>query len=140
VTPPLASLRSLLDRLPPEWRHRLFVAYVVAMMLVFLTPMPDTGLVEPIYLDKAVHLGLFFGFALVLYIDRAASPGLTFLISTMFAGAVEIVQVVLPFREFEMGDFVAGAAGAGLGAVLVRWMGRHVSRVAPEPTQESEDP
>jgi VanZ family protein len=102
--------------LTPQWRHRLFIAYAVAMILVFLTPSPDIG-IEFRYIDKAVHCGLFFGFAIMFHLDRRPSPWGTFLISAILAGAVELVQWVLPFREVELADFLAGAAGAALGSV-----------------------
>lgn len=109
---------SLPDRLRPEWRHRLFVAYAVAMILVFLIPTPDTG-VEVRHIDKAVHFGLFFGFALMYYVDRRIAPGRMFLISAVFAAGVELVQWVLPFRDVEFADFAAGALGAGFATILV---------------------
>ncbi len=108
----------LSDRLKPEWRHRLFVAYAVAMLVIFLTPTPDIG-VEFEDIDKAVHFGLFFGFALMFYLDRRVSPGRTFLTSAIFAAGLELVQWVLPFRDVELADFIAGAAGAALAAVIL---------------------
>lgn len=108
----------LSDRLTSEWCHRLFVAYAVAMLLVFLTPTPDTG-IQFGYIDKAVHFGLFFGFALMFYLDRHGSPGRMFLISAAFAAVVELVQWVLPFRDVELADFIAGAAGAALATVIL---------------------
>ncbi len=108
----------LSDRLTPEWRHRLFLAYAVAMLLVFMTPTPETG-IEFSYVDKAVHFGLFFGFALMFYLDRRVTPGRTFLISAIFAAGVELVQWVLPFRDVELADFIAGAAGAALATVIL---------------------
>jgi VanZ family protein len=111
-----------------EWRHRLFVAYLIAMALVFLTPTPETG-IESRYVDKAVHLGLFLGLALVYYYDRRSTPGWAFLMSTMFAASVELVQSLLPYREGDWWDFVAGAAGSVIGMALVLWSGRR--RPAP---------
>jgi VanZ family protein len=108
----------LSDRLRPEWRHRLFVAYAVAMVLVFVIPTPNTG-IEVRAIDKAVHFLLFFGFALMFYLDRHAGPGRIFLLSAGFAAAIELVQWVLPFREVELADFIAGAAGAALAAVIL---------------------
>jgi VanZ family protein len=124
----------LSDRLTPEWRHRLFIAYAVAMLLTFLTPTPDFG-IEFGYIDKAVHFGLFLGFALMFHLDRRGSPWWTLLISAILAAGVELVQWVLPFREVELGDFIAGAAGAALGAVLVLLKRRQVSRVAARSAQ-----
>jgi glycopeptide antibiotics resistance protein len=106
------------ERLTPQWRHRLFVAYAVAMLLVFLTPTPDIG-VEFSYIDKAVHVGLFFGFALMFYLDRRGSPWWTLLASAILSAAVELVQWVLPFREVDFADFIAGAAGAALATVIL---------------------
>jgi VanZ family protein len=107
---------SPFNRLTSQWRHRLFLAYVVVMVLIFLTPSPDTG-IDWSYIDKAVHFVLFFGFALMFYLDRHRGPGRIFLISAGFAAGIELVQWVLPFRDVELADFIAGTAGAALAAV-----------------------
>jgi VanZ family protein len=103
---------QLADRLSRQWRHRLFIAYMVAMVLLFVTPVPQPELLESRYIDKVVHFGLFFGFALLFHTDRAANPGWTFLISTLFAALIELAQWLLPFRDVDWMDFIAGAAGA----------------------------
>ena len=105
--------------IPAQWRHRLFIAYVICMVLLFLTPTPDLGLEELSHIDKVVHLGLFFGFALLFYLDRSMSPPRIFLISTLFAGTIELIQWLLPFRDLEWGDFLASAGGAALASLLV---------------------
>jgi VanZ family protein len=116
-------LAQLSDRLSPEWRHRLFITYVVGMGLVFLTPMPDAGM-ESRFVDKAVHFGMFVGFALVLHWDRRTNPGLTFLLSAILAAAIELVQWVLPFRDAEWEDLAAGLLGAALVTIPGLWMRR----------------
>jgi VanZ family protein len=120
------------DRLTPQWRHRLFVGYAVAMLLAFLTPTPNTG-IEFSYIDKVAHFGLFFGFTLLFYLDRHAGLGRIFLISVIFAVAIELVQWVLPFRDVEVADVLAGAAGAALATVALRLLGRHVRSGAAAP-------
>ncbi len=117
----------LSDRVTPQWRHRLFIGYAAAMVLAFLTPTPDTG-IEFSYIDKAVHFGLFFGFTLLFYLDRHARLGWIFLISVIFAAAIELVQWVVPFREVELADFIAGSAGAALAAAALLLLGRHGRR------------
>lgn len=112
----------LSERVSAQWRHRLFIGYAVAMLLVFLTPTPDTG-IEFSYIDKVAHFGLFFGFTLLFYLDRHARLGRIFLISVIFAAAIELVQWGLPFREVELADFIAGSAGAGLAAVALLLLG-----------------
>jgi VanZ family protein len=99
--------------------HRIFTLYVLAMALAFLVPVPTTPLAESTHLDKLVHFGVFLGFALLFHLDRPLKVGWTFLISCAFAGAIELVQWFLPYRDADWWDFVAGAAGAGVGAVLV---------------------
>jgi hypothetical protein len=53
-----------------QWRHRVFVGYVVAMIVVFLLPAPSTPLAESKHVDKLVHFGIFLGFTILLYGDR----------------------------------------------------------------------
>ena len=100
-------------------RHRVFVGYVALMVLVFLAPVPATPLAESNHLDKLVHFGIFLGFALLLQVDRGPKVWWAILVSSAFAGAIELAQWVLPYREGDWWDFVAGAAGATFGTVLM---------------------
>jgi VanZ family protein len=105
-------------------RHKIFVLYVVAMLLAFLLPTPATPLAESQHVDKVVHFGIFLGFALLFYRDRHWSAWWTFLPSAAFAGAIELVQSTLPYRQGDWLDFLAGTAGAALGTALVLWQQR----------------
>ena len=107
------------QRTATGWRHKVFVVYVLVMILAFLLPVPPTPLEKFDYIDKLVHFGIFLGFALLFYIDRHWRAWWTFLISSGFAGGIELAQASLPYREGDWLDFVAGAAGAGLGTLLV---------------------
>jgi VanZ family protein len=131
-------LMSLSEPPAPEWRHKVFVGYVVVMVLVFLLPVPNTPLAESRHVDKVVHLGIFLGFALLFNIDRHWRVLWTFLISVMFAGGIELVQGTLPYREGDWVDFAAGVAGAGLGAVLVLLINRQ-GRLAARSAQSGTD-
>ena len=101
------------------WRHKAFIGYVVVVALVFLLPVPPTPLEELNHVDKLVHFGVFLGFALLFYIDRASRTRWILLTSFAFAAVIELVQSILPYREGDWWDFVAGAAGASVGAVLL---------------------
>jgi len=101
-----------------EWRHKVFVCYVAVMLLVFLLPVPTTPVAESRHVDKLAHFGIFLGFALLCHIDRQWKAWWTFLISVAFAGGIELVQSILPYREGDWLDLVAGAAGGALGVVL----------------------
>jgi VanZ family protein len=107
-----------------EWRHIVFVCYTAVMVLAFLLPMPATPLAESKYVDKLVHFGIFAGFALLCWMDQQRAAWWTFFISVAFAGGIELAQWTLPWREGDWMDFAAGAAGAGLGTILVLWIER----------------
>ena len=100
-------------------RHKIFVGYVVLMVLVFLAPVPSTPLAESNHFDKLVHFGIFLGFALLFYVDRGPRVLWTLLASFSFAAAIELVQWVLPYRSGDWWDFLVGAAGAALGTLLM---------------------
>jgi VanZ family protein len=89
------------------------------MVLVFLLPVPPSPLTESNQFDKVVHFGIFLGFALLFYFDRRLSAGWTLLTSVAFAAGIELVQSVLPYRQGDWLDLIAGASGAGLGVLLV---------------------
>ena len=111
-------------------RHQIFILYVLMMVLVLLLPVPQTDLTEWNLLDKVVHFGIFLGFALLFYLDRRPRLRWILLSSFAFAGAIELVQWVLPYREGDWADFLAGVAGASVGAVLVHVLARKGERVA----------
>jgi VanZ family protein len=102
------------------------------MVLVFLVPVPATPFAQPHYLDKLVHLGVFLGFALLLHIDRASRVWWTLLTSFAFAAGIELVQWVIPYRTGSWWDFVAGATGACVGALLVGLVELRLGRSARE--------
>jgi VanZ family protein len=102
-----------------QWRHRSFVGYVALMVLTFLLPVPRTPLTEASQLDKVVHFGSFLGFSLLFYLDRTPRVARTLLISFAFAAGIELAQWLLPYRDADWWDFLAGAAGACLGGLLL---------------------
>jgi VanZ family protein len=121
-------------------RHKIFVGYVALLVLLFLVPVPTTPLAESNHVDKLVHFAVFLGFALLFYIDHASRVGWTLLISFAFAAGIELVQLGLPYREGDWWDFVAGAAGATLGTVLVFLLERQAHRMAARSSQAGMNP
>jgi VanZ family protein len=118
----------LLSAMPAtRWLHRLFVIYVVAMLLVFLMPMPSVPITESTYLDKVGHFGIFLVFALLLHVDQHWSAIWTILGSTAFAGGIGVLQSTLPYRMGDWLDLLAGAAGAAVGTVLALALERRSS-------------
>lgn len=105
-------------------RHKIFMGYVALMVLIFLAPVPTTPLPDTNHLDKLVHFGIFLVFALLFHVDRAPGVWWGLLTAFAFAAAIELVQAVLPYRDGDIWDFVAGAAGATCGTVLMLWFAR----------------
>ena len=105
-------------------RHHLFVGYVILMLVAFLVPVPTSPVAEANQVDKLVHFGIFLGFALLFYGDKHAKSWWIFFLSAAFAGAIELVQALLPYRDGDWLDFVAGSAGAALGTLLILWLER----------------
>ena len=110
---------SSADRVAIVRDENLFIGYVVIMLLVFLLPVPPSPVKQPHHLDKAVHFGLFLGFAILYRSARAARALRAMLTSLALAAAIELAQWALPYREGDWWDLVADAAGATTGAVLV---------------------
>jgi len=101
-------------------RRALLIAYIIALLAVTLAPVP--GSVYPQSgLDKLVHVALFGGLAFLIMwnlgwrrITIVEALGLTVLAAIL----IEALQGVLPFRNADTWDFVAGTVGALLGIVL----------------------
>ena len=119
------------NRTTARWSHPVLVCYVVVMLAMFLLPMPAAPLVEASHLDKLVHFGIFAVFALLFRMDRRGTAWRTLFIAAAFAGAIELVQSMLPYRDGDWWDFVAGAAGAGLGTILQPWIERRAGAATP---------
>jgi VanZ family protein len=124
-------------RFPPRWHHLLFLCYVMVMTTVFLLPVPAAPFGESTHIDKLVHFGIFLGFALLYHLDRRLGARRTFLTSVAFAGGIELLQHLVPYREGDWLDFAAGTAGAALGVVFVFLLGREVG---PGETRSSPPP
>jgi VanZ family protein len=107
------------------WRHTVFIGYVLFMLLLFLLPVPAGPLKEATHLDKVVHFSVFLVFAVLFRLDKASSAARTLVASLAFAAGIELLQWLLPYRDGDWWDFVAGAAGGIVGAALVFWTARH---------------
>ena len=113
-----------------RYRHLLLVLYVAALLAATLTPVPGS-VYPPSGFDKLVHVVLFAGLAFLISwnvrSENYAIGAVVSLVLTVVAAAmIEAVQGVLPFRDADGGDLLAGAVGAGLGiamaGVLRGWM------------------
>ncbi len=110
-------------------RRRLVLAtYTVALLAVTLAPLPGPAY-PPTAADKLVHLILFGGLAALLYgnfVGGRRGPALVASVigSVSVAAVVELLQGLLPYRQEDLWDLVAGAVGAVLAALLIGWSAR----------------
>jgi VanZ family protein len=109
------------------YRRILLASYVVVLLGVTLAPVPGTAY-PPSGFDKLVHIVLFAGLAFLLHWNLHTGSTLTAaagaIVLTMgVAALIEGVQGVLPFRNADEWDFVAGAAGAILGVACSAALG-----------------
>jgi VanZ family protein len=97
------------------------------MLMLFLLPVPFAPQAETKHLDKVVHFGILLGFTLLFWIDRHPGPLATFLVSAAFAGTIELVQRMLPYRHGDWMDFAVGTLGTGVGLMGLLWAERKVT-------------
>ncbi len=99
-------------------RRAAFGTYLALTLLLLLAPvaqdLPSTYYTS---LDKVVHVGLFFGLALLGYLNVPSILAVTaFLV--LVAGGTEILQGFTAYRSREFWDFVADMVGTGTGLVV----------------------
>jgi VanZ family protein len=99
-------------------RHLLLTAYIVVLLGATLAPLPGSSY-GPSGFDKLVHVGLFGGLAFLVYYYES-EPTLrgavrSFVLASGAAMMIEVLQAVLPFRNADLKDFIAGLLGAAFG-------------------------
>ncbi len=94
-------------------------AAIIAVSLFVVPPeTPDTGAVG---FDKLWHAATYLAFGLLIAYALVGSDlaiatkiALVFGIATLFGVGIEVAQSFVPYRQFEVADMVANAAGAAL--------------------------
>ena len=93
------------------------------MLILSVIPVPETPAHVP-YLDKAVHLGEYWVFAMLLALALRQLPHRlrqAWLIATAYGAMIELIQAFIPWRSAELADAIANTLGAALGI----WTTRH---------------
>ena len=121
-----------------RYRHLVLTVYLTVLFAATLAPVPRMGH-APSGSDKLVHVGLFGGLAFLLYwyeSERTWAGAIRALgLATGAAVLIEVLQALLPFRDADMIDFLAGLLGAALGvaAAAVLRSDRGGREVSPGP-------
>ncbi len=86
------------------------------------------------FADELAHGGLFFVLGLLVYRSLRARPGLarplalTLTACALYGLLLEIAQIWVPFREAEVTDLLADAAGAALAPIVLVRLARRAAR------------
>lgn len=105
------------------------IALVVVTVLLVLPgkEFPQESWFEKIYLDKLVHIFLFFVLVQLFYQPVSPAPAKLFAIACIaicYGVAMEFIQGYwIPDRSFELADIFSDAAGA-IAALLIGSIGR----------------
>ena len=107
--------------LEPVVRRTLFWLLVCIVLVLSVTP--AVGIQTSFsFSDKVAHFAAFFVLSfLFLLAYRFSNPILTSLLFlSLFGLGIEVIQYFLPYRSFNLFDFVADILGVLFGAVLYR--------------------
>ena len=92
-----------------------FAAWLIFIAILTLTPLP-AGTPGPYSIDKAVHFGLFFVFALLAFRLRKEPSWESYTIiilgALVYGTMIEFAQMFIPGRFFDVLDITAGVVGA----------------------------
>ena len=107
-------------RLRPGVLRALAVIWTLGTVAALWLPPPETPGLDWPWLDKSVHLGLFFGAAVLWRLAGAAAIPLAIGV-VLGAALTELGQGMLPWpRQPDVADFGFDIAGAALGVLGLR--------------------
>lgn len=98
-------------------RGLLLLLWLLIVLILSIIPVPETD-VGPKDLDKVVHFVIYGITALLFwrFLHNMEGCGMIGLISVAFASLygilIEIIQSLLPYRSFSVGDIVSNTLGA----------------------------
>ena len=100
-----------------RYRHLVVGGYLLMLLAATLAPIPKSNL-APSGSDKIAHVVLFGGLALLIfwYESQRSWVGAmrAFGLASAAALLVELLQALVPFRDADFADLLAGAAGAAV--------------------------
>lgn len=108
------------------FKYKISIAIAIAILyLSFMKPPKiDTSIHVLDYCDKIIHFLMYAIFTTSLALETKNSNKIyiyfiILLISTIFGGAIEILQSYFPPRTASWGDFIADAIGSALPLVII---------------------
>jgi len=96
------------------------------LMILVVSVMPASGPETDLPADKVAHFVLYGLTAILLfrYFIRKTTGRIAFYkavaLASIYGAAMEVVQYLLPYRSFSLGDIAANAAGAFLACLVYK--------------------
>jgi len=97
----------------------LLVCWVIIIFFLAGYPSLKTPAIKDISIDKLYHLIVFFILGILEY--RVLKRNLFFIIGCGIAVVAELQQLIIPGRDFEILDIVAGIIGLLLVYFILKW-------------------
>jgi VanZ family protein len=116
--------------------HLPTIIWGLIIVILTLTPFGDKSSPDIPLADKVVHLGLFGIFTLLLvrsFLSNLKFKNILLLIAFLFAASfglfVELLQNIVPGRNFEWMDWLADMIGSGIGIAAFKILNMNNWRV-----------
>lgn len=121
--------------------RRLALATYTALLLVATLAPVHAGALGPTGFDKLIHVVLFFGLGALVYLNLRFRPGtrgksvliVSVSVTVGVVTLIEALQGIIPYRDADAGDLVAGVVGAVLGVAASAWQQRALKGREPPP-------
>lgn len=96
----------------------MFITVIWLLLILFLSVIPAEGLQTDSPLDKIVHFVIYGITAILFFRDLKLKLSLTraiavsIILTSFYGFAMELLQLLLPWRQFSFSDGVANISGA----------------------------
>lgn len=107
-----------------KYKFSIIIAIAIFYLSIMKPPKMDISLFEFKYIDKILHFLMYAALSTAMALETKKSNKIyiyfiILLISTIFGGAIEILQSYFPPRTASWGDFIADAIGSALPLVII---------------------
>ena len=110
-------------------------AWLLAAAIVILSLVPAWLRPETDVPHDLEHFSIFFATGVAFGVGYSRRPKLVAAVLVIFAGAIELAQIVAPGRHARLSDFIVDALAACVGVVMIlfvtKWMFEKGTSLSP---------
>lgn len=93
-------------------------AWLLILAIIVLSLVPSWLRPETDVPHNLEHFSIFFATGVAFGVGYSRSPNLVMVMLMIFAGAIELAQIVVPSRHARLSDFIVDALAACIGAAV----------------------